>query len=168
MIARGRSLTQSLLDHFKLALRSGFTVIELLIAMAILAVIVAIALPSYSSYRDRVNVAKAIIDIREIQLAITQYQEENRSLPLALSDVRRDGMLDPWGRPYVYLNLDVAAKGKGSQPRKDKNLVPINTDYDLYSMGKNGQSVSPLTAAHSRDDIVRANNGRFVGLAADY
>lgn len=168
MIARARSLTQSLLDHFKLALRSGFTVIELLIAMAILAVIVAIALPSYSSYRDRVNVAKAIIDIREIQLAITQYQEENRSLPLALSDVRRDGMLDPWGRPYVYLNLGAGVKGKGSQPRKDKNLVPINTDYDLYSMGKDGQSVSPLTAAQSRDDIVRANNGRFVGLAADY
>jgi general secretion pathway protein G len=35
-------------------------------------------------------------------------------------------------------------------------------------MGKDGASVSPLTARASRDDIVRANNGAFVGLASDY
>jgi general secretion pathway protein G len=35
-------------------------------------------------------------------------------------------------------------------------------------MGKDGQSSSPLTAKPSRDDIVRANDGRFVGLASDY
>lgn len=52
--------------------------------------------------------------------------------------------------------------------RKDHNLVPLNTDYDLYSMGEDGASVSPLTAKASRDDIVRANNGRYVGLASDY
>ena len=52
--------------------------------------------------------------------------------------------------------------------RKDKNLVPVNTDYDLYSMGEDGRSVGPFTAKASRDDIVRANDGGFVGLAADY
>ncbi|MCP5251868.1 MAG: hypothetical protein H6939_09135 [Burkholderiales bacterium] len=46
--------------------------------------------------------------------------------------------------------------------------MPINSDYDLYSMGKDGASVSPLTAKASRDDIIRANNGRFIGRAADY
>lgn len=35
-------------------------------------------------------------------------------------------------------------------------------------MGADGASVSPLTAKSSRDDIVRANNGRFVGLASTY
>ena len=77
-----------------------------------------------------------------------------------------DGMLDPWKGTYQYTRLD-NAKGKGSA-RKDKNLVPINTDYDLWSNGKDGKSVAPLTAQASRDDIVRANNGRFVGPAADY
>jgi len=52
--------------------------------------------------------------------------------------------------------------------RKDKNLTPINTYYDLYSTGKDGLSVSPLTAKHSRDDIVRANDGGFIGLATDF
>ena len=58
-------------------------------------------------------------------------------------------------------------KGKGGF-RKDRFLVPINTDFDLYSMGADGASVGPLTSAVSRDDIVRANDGGFVGLASDF
>ena len=75
-------------------------------------------------------------------------------------------MLDPWGNPYQYLNV-TTTKNKGNV-RKDRNLVPINSDYDLYSMGKDGTSQPPLTAKASRDDIIRANSGKFVGLAADY
>jgi hypothetical protein len=50
----------------------------------------------------------------------------------------------------------------------DHSLVPINTDFDLYSMGPDGRNSPPLTAKHSRDDIVRANNGAFIGVASDY
>lgn len=73
---------------------------------------------------------------------------------------------DPWGNPYRYTNI-ANTKSKGKL-RKDKSLVPLNTDYDLYSMGADGASQPPLTAKASRDDIVRANNGDFVGLATDY
>ena len=58
-----------------------------------------------------------------------------------------------------------ASKGK---PRKDRFLHPINSDYDLYSMGKDGESVEPLTAKKSHDDVIRANDGGFVGLAAEF
>jgi general secretion pathway protein G len=76
------------------------------------------------------------------------------------------GLLDPWGNAYQYLNFaDIMGVG---QVRKDRNLVPINTDFDLYSMGRDGASQPPLTANTSRDDIVRANDGRFVGKAEDY
>ena len=46
--------------------------------------------------------------------------------------------------------------------------MPINTDFDLYSMGPDGKSVAPLTAAFSQDDVVRANDGSFIGVAKDY
>jgi general secretion pathway protein G len=52
--------------------------------------------------------------------------------------------------------------------RKDKNLVPINSQYDLYSKGPDGESLAPLTAKKSQDDIVLANDGGFVGRASDY
>jgi len=52
--------------------------------------------------------------------------------------------------------------------RKDRFLVPINSDFDLYSMGRDGESVPPLAAPKSRDDVVRAANGAFVGLASKF
>ena len=58
-------------------------------------------------------------------------------------------------------------KGKGKM-RKDRFLVPINSDFDLYSMGKDGKSSPPLTASASRDDIIRANDGAYVGPAEGY
>jgi len=144
----------------------GLTAIELMLGLVILGVLAVIAHPAYANYRERVRIAQAVIDIKGIESQIKNYALENRALPGTLSDVGRAGMLDPWGNPYQYTNLE-AAKGKGSA-RKNKNLVPINSDFDLYSSGKDGASASALTAKASRDDIVRASDGRFVGLAADY
>ncbi len=53
-------------------------------------------------------------------------------------------------------------------PRKDRFLHPINSDYDLYSMGKDGRTTEALTAKMSHDDIIRANDGGFVGLASQF
>ena len=52
--------------------------------------------------------------------------------------------------------------------RMDKNLVPINADFDLYSKGRDGKSQQPLTAKDSLDDIVRGNDGGYYGLASKY
>ncbi|WP_448991616.1 prepilin-type N-terminal cleavage/methylation domain-containing protein [Luteitalea sp.] len=52
--------------------------------------------------------------------------------------------------------------------RKDRNLVPINSDYDFFSKGRDGQSVGPLTGGPSLDDIVRGSDGAFIGLGRDY
>ena len=61
-----------------------------------------------------------------------------------------------------------ASGGPQPKPRKDRFLVPINSDYDLFSMGKDGESVAPLTAKASRDDVVRASDGAFIGLASNF
>ena len=147
---------------------SGFTVIEILIVVAIVGTLASIAVPKYADYKERVKVAQAVRDIAALSLLINNYQLDARNYPPNLASVGNAGKLDPWGRPYVYLNLqDPALKGKG-QFRKNKNLVPINSDYDLYSVGKDGVSSGPLTAGPSRDDVIRANDGGFFGLARDY
>ena len=46
--------------------------------------------------------------------------------------------------------------------------MPLNSDYDLYSMGLDGESKKPLSAKVSQDDILRALDGAFVGLAEDF
>lgn len=145
---------------------SGFTIVEVLIVVAMLGTLAAIAIPKYADYRERIKVAQAVADMRALSLLINNYQLDARNYPPNLASVGNAGKLDPWGRPYVYLNLqDPKTKG---QARKNKNLVPINSDYDLYSAGKDGTSTGPLTAKASRDDVIRANDGGFFGLAREY
>lgn len=146
---------------------AGFTLLELMFAVAVLAVLAVIAVPSYTRYVARANTAAAIADIGKLRLAIDSYRLNNNDIPpLDLAAIGKAAVLDPWGRPYAYLSFN-GLKGKGTM-RKDKNLVPINTEYDLYSAGPDGDSVPPLTAKPSRDDIVMANDGGFIGVASDY
>ena len=144
----------------------GFTMLEVMLVIGIGAILVAIAIPSYESYVERTRVAKAVIDIASISSAISRYETDNRAFPDSLADVGAAGMRDPWGEPYQYVNHEEkASRGKW---RRDKNIVPINTDFDVFSTGKDRDSKPQLTFKTSRDDVVRANNGRFIGLASEY
>ena len=148
----------------------AFTLIELLIAVAIVGILAAVGGPAYSEYSDKVKVLQAVADITSIQGKLLSYQNANNGkFPPSLTEAGAQGILDPWGNPYQYLNLsDPNDKNITGKARKDHNLHPINSDFDLYSMGKDGKSVSPLTGKPSRDDIVRANDGRFIDLASKY
>ncbi|MGE0114656.1 MAG: type IV pilin protein [Steroidobacteraceae bacterium] len=145
----------------------GFTLIELLLTIVIASVLAMIAIPSYQKYIVRAKTSQAIADISRIKLGIDRYRlNQNDGLPASLADIGYGTLTDPWGHNYVYLNFSTV-HGNG-QKRKDRNLVPINTEFDLYSKGPDGNSASPLTAAMSRDDIIMANDGGYVGKASDY
>lgn len=146
--------------------QAGFTLIEILIASTILAVIASIALVGYRGYVETTKVNIAINQITEMSIAITDYGLDKARFPASLDELGLGNMLDPWGSSYQYLNI--MANPGNANVRKDHNLVPLNTDYDLYSMGPDGNSVGPLTAKASRDDIIRANNGSYIGPAANY
>jgi general secretion pathway protein G len=137
-----------------------------MIALAIVAILISVALPAFERQREKTRVAIAVSDIGAIAAAIRLYHTDAGEFPSSLAEVGYGGNLDPWGRPYEYLNY---ASGKGNgKPRKDKKLKPLNSDFDLYSVGKDGQSMAPLNAKASRDDVVRARDGAFIGLAIDF
>jgi general secretion pathway protein G len=144
----------------------GLTLVELLIAMAIIGILAGIVIPLYVGYVENARVQRAIADIRSISLVIEEYRTDRTSLPSTLADINYSTFLDPWENPYQFLRIPVS--GGCGQCRKDRFVVPINTDYDLYSMGKDGQSAPPLTAQRSRDDIIRANDGAYIGPAVGF
>ncbi len=148
--------------------QSAFTLTELMVVLALIGALAAIAIPNYRDYQDRARVAKAISDINSIASALALYNKDNRTYPTSLSALGITLPTDPWGNAYQYLAIDVTPAPNTGQKRKDKNLNPLNSDFDLYSMGPDGQTQKQLTAAKARDDIVRADNGRFIDVASKH
>jgi general secretion pathway protein G len=144
----------------------GMSIVELLLVVLIVMILAVIAVASYSNYRERIRVSQAVTEISAMSAQIKHYMVDNSGPPPSLAAIGLGSRIDPWGRPYFYLDLTTQS-GKG-QSRRDKKLNPLNSDFDLYSAGKDGLTQTQLTAHNSRDDVIRARDGKFIGLASDF
>ena len=146
----------------------AWTLFETIVGAAVLGTLLAVAIPIYTNVLLKARIISAITDIAEAAREIEDYLMDNGDVPEILDEIKPN-LKDPWGRSYEYLPIlgrkkqDVQGKW-----RKDRFLIPINSDFDLYSRGKDGESKKNLNAKESHDDIVRANNGDFVGLGSKY
>jgi general secretion pathway protein G len=134
-----------------------------MLTACIIGILTGIAVPSYSSYRNKIDTAQAIADMNGIELSIEKFYAENNRYPNSLADIGKGNQKDPWGRSYHYLNM--ANDPHQNQCRKLGPVHPLNTDYDLYSSGKDGKSNKPINSGPSMDDIIRAFNGSYLGSA---
>ncbi len=144
----------------------GFTLVELLVVLAIVAVLSAVSLQSYANFLRKAEASTVVTDIRFLEREIYKHRAMTGYYPESLAMIGLSNMRDPWGGLYVYVRV-CDAWGKGGL-RKDRFTNPLNTDFDLYSCGPDGKTAPQLNERDARDDIVRANNGEFVGLATDY
>lgn len=149
---------------------SGFTLLELVVVAGLIGTLSMIVIPRLFGFAERVRDKQCIVDIADMDADIQQFAVDYDEHPHTLDEIGRGNLRDPWGRPYQYLNIQLDGKtGAGKdKERKDHFLIPVNSDFDLYSMGPDGQSVAPLTAAASRDDIIRASNGSFIGPVSEF
>ncbi len=68
--------------------RKGFTILELLIVIAVIAILVGIALPRFKGMQDEGNIAKAKGELRMLQTAIESYKIHYDALPVALTNLQ--------------------------------------------------------------------------------
>ncbi len=147
----------------------AFTLIELLLIVAILGTLLALAIPNFITMLHKSMIKAACADIKMIAQKLDDHLMDYGILPEDFSQITGIRKTDPWGNPYQY--MIILGKDKNEirgKWRKDRFLVPLNYDFDLYSMGKDGISQAPLTAKASHDDVIRANNGDYVGIASKY
>ena len=122
---------------------AGYTLLELLVVMGILAVLAAVATPQLMGYFGKAKLQSAEVQIQNIGTALELYYMENGSYPSesvglkALVEPPADAphwngpylkkaqsLLDPWGRPYHY-----------KYPAQDG-------DYEVYSLGPTGKATA--------------------------
>jgi len=132
----------------------GFTLLELVIVVAIMAVLAAMAITGFSTFKEKAKVARCTEEIRSLEKEIVAYATDKGSFPANLTEIGRQDLLDPWGGNYVYRLTILRHYG-----------VSMNTDFDLYSKGSDGNSADSMADLLSLDDIIRFSDGSFCGVA---
>ena len=158
----------------------GFTLAELIVVITIVGILSTLGLNVYRHFIDKARNTRAVAEIRMYEKEIVNFLNDAERLPDGLAELGLELTQDPWKNPYQYINFDTSpgaadkrrtkgAKGKGKGKGKglDKGST-LNSDYDLYSMGKDGMCVPVITDAASMDDIIRADDGIYTGLASAY
>jgi general secretion pathway protein G len=156
--------------------KKGFTLVELLVVVAIIAILAAALVPRLLGYTDRARQARAMSDLGTMKTVIETYTADqgNGVYPVPDSTAAnyvgtvlkngginwtgdQTGVKDPWGYPYYY-NLVKDSNGNVTgyiviSPGKDGKL---NTTDDVYTtdsvqptVGQPAVTVDEATAAKS-------------------
>ena len=122
--------------------QSGFTLIEIMVVVVILAVLGALVVPNILGKVDTARITAAKTDIRSIGTALDLYRLDNFKYPTTeqglqalvrqpsdptITNYPPNGYLktvpkDPWGNPYIYVS-------PGADGR----------EYDIVSYGRDGK-----------------------------
>jgi len=142
--------------------QTGFSLLEILVAMAIMAILGGVMVMQFAGKTEEANLIKIKTDIKALESALIQYSADNFMYPTteqgleALEkkpDIRpipknysRNGYIklenDPWGNPYQYVYPGEFG------------------EYDIYSLGADGEEGGEGLGADignwNADEILRA------------
>lgn len=119
----------------------GFTLVELLLVLVILAVLAAVVVPKFTKRSEQARIAAATTDIANLgtaldafEIDVGRYPSSDEGLKALMEQpsnakdwkgpyLKRIVGNDPWGHPYIY-------RAPGTHNA---------SGYDLYSFGPDGQ-----------------------------
>jgi type IV pilus assembly protein PilA len=111
----------------KRSIQQGFTLIELMIVVAIIGILAAVALPAYQDYTVRAKVSEVILAASTCKNTITEaYQQTSGSMPAA-GEWGCEFDSDASVGPTTYVK-SILTDGDGVIQVVVKNLAPIPED----------------------------------------
>jgi type IV pilus assembly protein PilA len=94
------------------SVQKGFTLIELMIVVAIIGILAAIALPAYSDYTIRAKVSEVMVAASACKTAVSEFLQSNNIFPPATNTTAAAGCNDYVGASTKYVaGLAVATSG---------------------------------------------------------
>jgi len=88
--------------------RDAFTLIELLIVVAIIAILAAIAVPNFLEAQTRSKVSRNMADMRSLAVGLEAYHVDSAHYPTGLIDVNAPGIFRSYLRRLIPLTTPVA------------------------------------------------------------
>lgn len=137
-------------------MKKGFTILEMLVVIMVIAILIGIALPRFKGMQDEGNIAKAKGELRTLQVAVESYYIHNTNtyppttsaaLGTALAAARPNILTavptDPFGVGAGYIYVMGGTNSKY---------------YILYSVGTGGNGTAVIT----NDAVVEANGASCI------
>ena len=112
-----------------LVTEEGFTLIELMIVIAIIGILAAIALPKFASVKDTANRAKAESEMKNLQTALEMYYSKNQQYPTKSNLTNMEGMED--SVINTYKDGDTGAGYSTKNGQDDYEWVYNTGDYKI-------------------------------------
>jgi len=140
----------------------GFTLIEMMIVVAIIAILVSILVPNFIRARAQAQTAACEANLKEIATALELYETDNDSYPpsgtvntsnTALQPYLKQTPVDPAGGPGVYYAYTVTGSGSSTatytilcpgihDPGTLQNISPNTTDTHIQYTSAAGFSAA--------------------------
>jgi prepilin-type N-terminal cleavage/methylation domain-containing protein len=122
--------------HKKMRNQRGFTLIELMIVVAIIGILVAIAFPLYANIQARARVAKAQADTRTIAGAVVVYAAHVGVMPSAITDLTSSvsNNMGVWAGPFL------------------QNTIQAPQTWDPYTLATNADGTFSVSTSSATDN----------------